>query len=113
MPLTIPEHETMADQQIHIVYVYYKLPTDHREAFLQASRQLHQRLLTDYDISAELQKRPTLDVNGQETWMEVYTLYSDAPEVFLQALEACTPMVDGDAGFLVPERHVEIFESIW
>ena len=99
------------NESVKLVYIYYKIRQSDSKRLAAALTKMQAQLLTEFDISAEVQRRSEV-VDGLQTWMEIYTLYEDSPEVFLPQLNAAALKAALPA-LTQGERTHEIFESVW
>ena len=98
------------------VYVYYKLvPTEFPSLHSQIKTlqsTIEAEFVTSHSISirSQLFKRPELDKEGRETWMEVYNLNALTDET-VQEFLACLQQLALEMGLPQP-RACEKFQSI-
>jgi hypothetical protein len=56
-----------------ILYVYFKFIVSDHPLVLKRIREMHAQLLLEFPgLVCDLLKRPLLDQDGKETWMEIY-----------------------------------------
>ena len=95
----------MQNKQLTL-YVYYKIPADERNTCLLAVKNLQQQIYSCYpNVKIHNQKRPGVDRENKETWMETYTNISNI------SLETFTAELSDFAkkSGLPTERKYEIF----
>ena len=91
------------------IYVYYKIPTDERLHYLSAVKNLNNAIKTHYPFLEMMQqKRPDLDTENRELWMETY---QGIPPVNLEKFTADLILLAEQNG-LPKERKHEIFISL-
>lgn len=91
------------------MYVYYKIPTNERAIFLSAVRNLNQVMKTHYPfLATNQQKRPELDRENKELWMETY---HGIPNSVMEKFTMDLTLFAEQQG-LPKERKQEIFISL-
>jgi hypothetical protein len=105
------EQAMSQNESVKLVYIYYKIRQSDSKRLAAALTKMQAQLLTEFDISAEVQRRSDV-VDGLQTWMEIYTLYEDSPEFFLPQLNAAVVKAALPA-LTQGERTHEVFESVW
>lgn len=87
------------------VFVYYRVRREHAAQMRPRISALQAALAQDFDIHAALKRRPD-EIDGMQTWMEIY---ADVPDDFLPALQQA--VVDARLP-AEGERHLEIFVDL-
>ena len=98
----------MAEKNV-TMYVYYKIPTDERLHYLSAVENLNHDVKTSYPfLEVFRQKRPDLDAEKRELWMETY---QGIPTIKLEKFTADLIILAEKNG-LPKERKHEVFISL-
>lgn len=91
----------------HELFIYYRAPTRHAEALVDAVHAMQRRLVERHaGLEARLMRRSD-ERDGDPTWMETYRLPPDADPAALAAAIAGAAQELGP--LIVGERHVEHF----
>jgi hypothetical protein len=92
-----------------MLYVYYKISVNDRASCLLAVKKLDQIIKSHYpNLKIQHQKRPHLDAENKETWMETYT---DIPDMQLEKFTAILSQLAEKNG-LPKERKYEVFITL-
>ena len=91
------------------VYVYYKIPANDHNMCLLAVKNLDEKIRFQYpQLKIQHQKRPKLDAEDKETWMETYAGISSMElEKFTADLAELAKLYG-----LTQERRSEIFVTL-
>ena len=102
-----PQTLIHAMQNNHLtLYVYYKIPADKQNTCLLAVKNLQQKIISYYpNVKVQHQKRPGVDLENKETWMETYT---NIPNIPLEKFTAELSDFAKKSG-LPTERKYEVF----
>lgn len=91
------------------MYVYYKIPTRERTHFLSALAALNGAVTARYPhLKTQHQKRPELDAEERELWMEIYMGIQRSE---LETFSAEIALLSQQAG-LPSERKYELFVEL-
>ncbi len=86
------------------LYVYYRVRSDDAIRLQPQVEAMQRALAHNHRVACALKRRPE-EMEGRQTWMEIYL---DVPAGFASALAgaaASLPLIDGD-------RHVETFVDL-
>ena len=90
------------------IYVYYKFVVGEMPAAVADVKKMQEQLAAEFDLhDFELMKRLETDVEGRETWMEVYACAQDRSEAFAERLQQLSLL----AGLPQP-RRTEVFVKL-
>jgi hypothetical protein len=89
-------------------YVYYKFVVSQKPTARADVKKMQEQLAAEFDLrNFELMKRPEKDVEGRETWMEVYACADDSCDAFAKRLQHLSLLAD-----LPQPRRTEIFVEV-
>ncbi len=98
----------MTDNNVTL-YVYYKIAANDRSSNLLAVKNLERAIKSHYpDLKIHHQKRPYLDAENKETWMETY---SHLPAISFENFTAILSQLAEKNG-LPNERKYELFITL-
>ncbi len=87
------------------LFVYYRVRSENAVSLHEQVIRLQSRLAQRFGVRTALKRRPE-EVDGLQTWMEIY---ADVPADFLPALQQASLV----AGLPIEgKRHVEIFVDL-
>ncbi len=87
------------------IYVYYRVRAELAVLMLPHVQAMQAELKSRFGIAAALKRRPE-EIDGMQTWMEVYL---SVPDDFLNALEQAA--IDAHLP-ITGERHIELFMDL-
>jgi hypothetical protein len=91
-----------------ILYIYFKFVVMDHPMVIKSIREIQKELLLEYPgLDCDLLRRPHVDEEGRETWMEVYRGIPSEPSEFMARLTELTLSSD-----LPQPRRNEVFIPI-